>query len=293
MDRRIQHKLNTAKEFEAEGKYLHAIQIYHSLISEYPDNVEAYINLADMYQVNGQTKNAEKILNSILSKQPDNNEIKLYLAQFFMQNKNWGKALDLLSGLSSKDPFVAYLNGYCHFKLADYEHAKLYFLSFIASHEEPELIYEAYFLLSKTEFELNQFENSLKYAKKSEVMYNNYWELQLLKAKNYYRLGMFTHASDAILKGMKLNREEAILFEWAGKINMKLDNFVKAKNYFQKQIELKEKITSGDYTFLAEACMKSGKLREALNFYDTAIKMDPQNVSALKGKEYTNQLFNK
>jgi len=290
MDRRIQHKLNTAKEFEAEGKYLHAIQIYHSLISEYPDNVEAYINLADMYQVNGQTKNAEKILNSILSKQPDNNEIKLYLAQFFMQNKNWGKALDRLS---SKDPFVAYLNGYCHFKLADYEHAKLYFLSFIASHEEPELIYEAYFLLSKTEFELNQFENSLKYAKKSEVMYNNYWELQLLKAKNYYRLGMFTHASDAILKGMKLNREEAILFEWAGKINMKLDNFVKAKNYFQKQMELKETITSGDYAFLAEACMKSGKLREALNFYDTAIKMDPQNVSALKGKEYTNQLFNK
>ena len=293
MDHKVQHKLNTAKEFETEGKYLHAIQIYHSLISEYPDNVEAYINLADMYQVNGQTKSAEKILKSILSKQPENSEIKLYLTQFFMQNRNWEKALDLLSDLSSKDPFVAYLNGYCHFKLADYEHAKLFFLSFIASHEEPELIYEAYFLLSKTEFELQQYENSLKYVKKSEVMYNNHWELYLLKAKNYYRLGMFTHASDAILKGIKLNREESILFEWAGKINMKLDNFVKARNYFQKQIELKDKITSGDYTFLAEACMKSGKLTEALDFYDTAIKMDPQNVSALKGKEYANQLFNK
>ncbi|MEJ2505947.1 MAG: tetratricopeptide repeat protein, partial [Ignavibacteriaceae bacterium] len=70
MDHKVQHKLNTAKEFETEGKYLHAIQIYHSLISEYPDNVEAYINLADMYQVNGQTKSAEKILKSILSKQP-------------------------------------------------------------------------------------------------------------------------------------------------------------------------------------------------------------------------------
>lgn len=293
MDHRIQHKLNTAKEFEAEGKYLHAIQIYHSLISEFPDSVEAYINLADMYQVGGYSESAEKILRSILLKQPENNEIKLYLSQFFMQNKNWEKAIDLLSDLSTKDPFVAYLNGYCHFKLADYEQAKLFLLSFIASNEEPELIYEAYFLLSKTEFELNQYENSLKYVKKSEVMYNNHWELHLLKAKNYYRLDMFTHASDAILKGIKLNREEAILYEWAGKINMKLDNFVKAKNYFQKQIELKEKITSGDYTFLAEACMKSGKLTEALNFYDTAIKMDPQNVSALKGKEYTSQLFNK
>ena len=82
-----------------------------------------------------------------------------------------------------------------------------------------------------------------------------------------------------------------MLFEWAGKINMKLDNFVKAKNYFQKQIELKDKITSGDYTFLAEACLKSGKLKEALGFYDTAIKMDPKNISAIKGKEYTNQLL--
>lgn len=291
MDRKLQHKLDTAKEFEAEGKSLHAIQIYNSLISEYPEHIEAYINLADLYQVKGQIKSAERILKQILTEQPENSEIKLYLAQFFMQNKEWVKALELLSDLSSKDPFVSYLNGYCYFKLSNYEMARLFFLNFIASDEEPELVYEAYYLLAKTEFELSQFENSLKYAKKAEVMYNNHWELYILFAKNYFCLGMFTHASDSILKGINLKPEEAVLYEWAGKINMKLDNFIKARMYFQKHIELKEKTTSGDYEYLAEACLKLGKLKEALNLYDTAIKMDPKNFSAMKGKEYTNQLL--
>jgi len=291
MDRRLHHKLSTAKEYEEEGKFLHAIQIYHSLISEYPDHIEAYVNLADLYQLNGKKNSAEKVLKQILAEQPDNSEIKLYLSQFFMQNKEWVKALDLLSGISSKDPFVSYLNGYCQFKLCNYEKARLFFLSFITSDEEPELVYEAYYLLVKTEYELNQFENSLKYAKKAEVMYNNHWELYLIIAKNYFCLGMFTHACDSISKAIKLKNEESVLYEWAGKINMKLDNFVKARIYFQKHIELKEKTTSGDYTFLAEACMKSGKLNEALDFYDTAIKMDPKNFSALKGKEHTNKLL--
>ena len=293
MDHTLQHKLNTAKEFETEGKFLHAIQIYHSLISEFPGHIEAYINLADLYQMNGQNKSAEKVLKQILAEQPENNEIKLYLAQFFMQNKEWLKALQLLSGLSSEEPFVSYLNGYCYFKLSNYEKARLFFLNFITSDEEPELVYEAYYLLAKTEFELNQFENSLKYAKKAGYMYNNHWELSLLIAKNYFSLEMFAHASDSILKGLKQKKEEAVLYEWAGKINMKLDNFVKARTYFQKHIELKEKTTSGDYAYLAEACLKSGKLNEALDFYDTAIKLDPKNFSAQKGKEYTNQLLTK
>jgi len=293
MNRRVQHKLNTAKEFEADGKFLHAIQIYNSLISEYPGFIEAYINLADIYQANGSIESAEKILKSILVERPDNSEIKLYLSQFYMQNKNWTKALELLSKLSSKDPFIAYLNGYCHFKLGNYDIAKLFFLGFISTDEEPELVFEAYFLLAKTEFELEQYESSLKYAKKAQIMYNDHWDLNLLIAKNYFYLGMFTHASDSISKGIKLKSDEPVVYEWAGKINMKLDNFIKARNYFQKQIELKEKITSGDYTFLAEACLKSGKLKEALGFYDTAIKMDPKNISAIKGKEFTNQLLSK
>ena len=43
----------------------------------------------------------------------------------------------------------------------------------------------------------------------------------------------------------------------------------------------------------ASAHRISGELKEALVFFDTAIKIDPRNILALKGKEKTNNLINK
>jgi tetratricopeptide (TPR) repeat protein len=292
VDYKLEYRIKTAKEFEAQGKMLHAIQIYQLLIDEFPDSPEPYINLADTYQLMGQKKSAENVLLLIRDRQPDNYEITLYYVQFLMQNKEWDKALQLLSEESLNDSFTAYLKGYCYFKQNKFELAKVQFLSFIISDEEPELILEAYLILAKLELELQQYENALKYVKKAEVMYNDDWELHLISAKIYYHLKMYTHSSGSIKKGIKLNENEAVLFEWAGKINLKLDNFVKAKKCFKKHIDLKEDITSGDYTNLAEACFKSGDLNEALNFYITAIKLDPKNKLALEGKGKTTILLN-
>lgn len=293
MDHKFQHKIKTAKEYEARGKYLHAIQIYRTLIDEFPDYIEPYINLADIYQNTGQKKSAENVLKLILDRKPDNYEINLYYIQLLMQNKEWTRASGMLSDLSSADPFVSYLSGYCYFQLEELEIAKVHLLAFIISDEEPELIQEAYFILARLEFELHQFENALKYAKKAELMYNDEPELYLLVAKIYYHMKMYTHSSESILKAIKLDKNLAILYEWAGKINLKMDNFIKAKNYFKKHIDMKDDISSDDYTNLADACLKSGELTEALNYFNTAIKLDPENQIALDGKGKTNHLIKK
>ena len=104
---------------------------------------------------------------------------------------------------------------------------------------------------------------------------------------------MYTHSYDSINKGIKLNKKEPVLYKWAGKINLKLVDYNKAKKSFEKYIDLKEDITSKDYSYLAGACLKSGKLNEALNFFNTAIKLDPKNKIALEGKGKTNDLLNK
>jgi len=293
LDYKFQHKIKSAKEFETKGMYLHAIQVYQLLIEEFPEIPESYINLADIYQIKGMKKSAEKILKLILNRQPDNYEIKLYYVQFLMQNEKWDEALNLLLSLSIEDPFASYLTGYCYFSLNDYELAKVHLLGFIISDEEPELIHEAYLILSKLELELNQYKNALKYAKKAEVMYDDDWELQLIISKIYYYLKMYTHSFDSINKGIKLNKKEAVLYKWAGKINLKLVDYEKAKKYFEKHIELKKDITSNDYIYLANACLKSGKLNEALNFFNAAIRLDPKNKTALEGKGITNDLLNK
>ena len=293
MDYSYQHRIKTAKEFETQGKFLHAIQIYQVLIEEYPDHTESYINLADIYQVIGRKESAEKLLILIIEQQPMNYELSLYFAQFLMQNKDWKRALENLSQLSSEDPFVSYLTGYNYFMQSKPETAKLYFLRFIISDEEPELIHEAYLFLAKIEIELEQYESALKYAKKAEIMYDDFWELYLIFAKIYYCLQMYTHSSKSILEGIKLKPDETQLYEWAGKIQIKLNNFIRAKKYFEKNIDLKESICSNDYTYLADACLKSGELKGAMILFDTAIKLDPENSLALKGKERTNILINK
>lgn len=291
LDYSFQHRIKTAKDFEMQGKYLHAIQIYQVLIEEYPDQSESYINLADIYHEFGLKESAQKVLGSILERQPNNYELTLYFAQFLMQNKEWSKALKKLSCLSSEDPFVAYLTGYNYFMQNKPETAKLYFLRFIISDEETELIHEAYLYLAKIEIELEQYKSALKYAKKAEIMYDDFWELYLIYAKIYYNLQMYTHSSESILEGIRLNPGETQLYKWAGKINIKLNNFIKAKKYFEIHIDLKDNITSDDYIYLADACLNSGELKEALNFFDTAVKIDPGNNLAIKGKEKTNNLI--
>jgi len=291
VDYKLEQKIKTAVEFEAKGKFLHAVQIYQTLINDYPENCEPYINLADLYHAKGQKESAEKTLKIILTRQPDNYEVMLYYAQFLMQNNEWDRAVAKLLNVSVDESFLSYLIGYCYYKLGDCELARVHFLQFIISDADPELIHEVYFLLAKIELDLKQYESALKYAKKAKVMYNNHWELYLIIAKIYFHLKMYTHSCDSILKGIKLNVDETTLFEWAGKIHLKLDNFVKAKEYFEKHIDLKDNITSSDYFYLADACLKTGELKKALNFFNTAVKLDPGNHSALKGKEKANNLI--
>lgn len=293
VDYRLQHKLKEAKEFEAGGKFLHAIQIYQSLINEYPEYAESYIALAELYHFWGKKESAEKVFEKVINIQPENLELKIYFAEFLIKNEQWQKSIDLLSGFSAEDdPFISYLIGYSYFNLKEYELAKVFLLNFVISDEDPELIHNAYFIIAKINLELKQYNNALKFAKKSNKFYSDNWELMLLFSKIYYYLEMYTHSVDSIKKALKIKNEDVSINHWAGKIYLKTEDFIKAKHYFARYIDLKDDITSGDYTNLAHACFKSGELDEALNYYITAVQLDPKNKLAMEGKEKTNNLLN-
>jgi tetratricopeptide (TPR) repeat protein len=291
MDIKFQNKIKNAREFEAQGKSLHAIQIYRSLINDFPEIPEPYIYLADIYMASGKKKIAETTIQLIFEKLPGNYEITLYFSQFLMQNENWDKAIELLLKVTGEDPFAEYLIGYCYFKKEEYELAKPHLLKFVKSNEEQELIHEAYFILAKLEFELQQYEDALRHARKAELIFNNDWELYLVFAKIYYKFKMYTHSYDSIKKGIKINGNESVLHKWAGKICIKLDNFSHAKEHFEKYADLKDEITSDDYTYLADACFQYGELNAALNYFESAINLNPENKQALDGREKTINLI--
>lgn len=282
----IDHKMKLARNYEAEGKLLHAVQIYNSVIEAKPEFADAYYNLAELYETLGNIEPALKLLFELLSLDEENKEVRLFIGQYLLRNSRWDEANEVLSFIPpEEEPMVSFFLGYSYYMIGDYELAKINYLNFVSNEKESELIYEANFHLAKIEAALKNYESSLKYLKNAEALYSNYWELSLLYAICYYNLDMHAHASGSVEKSIKLNPKEASNYRWAGKIYLKLGDYLKAEKQFLKFIDAAEEASSENYAELAEACLKNKKAKDALIYFDIALKLDPQNKSALEGKK--------
>lgn len=287
-------KIKQAKEYEANGMMLHAMQIYKSIIEEDPEYFEAYFELAELYEEVGNLPASYSLLNETLQSFPHEDKLRLYYGQFLLRNNKWNEAIEILSLADvEKNPIVSFFIGYSNFALKEYELSKLNFLTFVSYNSDSELIYEAYLYLAKIEIQLINFENALKYAKKSEALYSNFWELNLIFAIIYYHLNMHTHALKSIEKTMRLNSRESSVYEWSGNIYLKVGEYLKAEAQFKKYIESIENANSDTYTKLAEICLKLDKAEDAAAYFDVAVKLDPQNKSAAAGKEKAVHIINK
>jgi len=282
---KIELRMKFAQDYEATGDNLHAMQLYYSIIKDEPDYAEAYFSLAELFEKQGNIESAKKILTDHLYKNPENNLARLFYAQLLLRNSQWEDVIDVLQSLSITDePIAAFFLGYSYFMLKNYEYAKINFQHFISSGKKTELLQETFIYLAKTEIQLRNFESALEYAKKSEIVYANFWELNLILAIIYYNLEMITHSVSSIARAIKLNQNEASVYEWAGRIYLKAGEYLKAEEYFIKHIDMIEYPTSKIYSELAEVYFKVSKVRDALRYYDLALGLDPFNQFAVNGK---------
>lgn len=297
----LDHKLKVAADYEAQGKSLHAIQLYNSIINEYPDFIQVYFYLAELYEKMGNLKPAYSLLYSLLEAEPENNEVRLFLGQFLLRNSKWEEAIEVLSLiLPEENHIVSFFLGYSHFVLKEYEIAKVNFLNYISfikgmdsPNDQTELFHEANLYLAKIEIELGNFESALKYAKKTDIIYSNFWELNLIYGIIYYNLGMYAHGVVPIEKAIRLNPKETASYEWGGKIYLKLGDYLKAEKLFLQYIEHIDNVSSDIYARLGEACLKASKTKDALTYFDVALKLDPENIFAKEGKKNASRILNK
>ncbi len=290
----LEHKMQLAKDLESQGKKLHAVQIYDSIIGEFPESTEAYFRLANLYEQLGNINPAIKLLRALVNLQPEDNEVRLFLGQFLLKNSLWNDAIEILSYiLPEEEPVVSFFIGYAYFVQNEYELAKINFLSFISIENNNELIQEAYIYLAKIELKLKNFEDALKYAKKCDMVYSNFWELNLIYAETYYNMGMYAHGISPIEKAIKLNPAEPSPYEMAGKIYLKIGDYPKAEANFLKYIESIENASSDTYAGLAEACLNNQNPKDAMAYFDIALKLDPANEQAKKGKAKASSILKK
>lgn len=293
IDLKIKHKLNASANFKAQGKYLHAIQICEQLLSEYPNNPDIHFELAELYDLSGNLNSSFHLIETYLENNPADKDVRLFYGQFLLKNQLWNEAIEIFSFLTPQEkPIVSFFLGYSYFMFKDYEMARINYLSFLSLKGDRELIYESYIYLAKIEIEMKDFEQALSYAKQSEILYSSFWELHLIYAICYYNLGMDTHAMLSIEKAIKLNPKGIVSYEWAGKIFLRSGDYLKAEKYFTKYVESAEEISSETYANLGEACVNSNKTKSALDYFELALKIDPDNKNALNGKKNISEKFN-
>ncbi|NCQ18880.1 MAG: hypothetical protein COZ80_12575 [Ignavibacteria bacterium CG_4_8_14_3_um_filter_37_9] len=289
----VQLKIEKAQRFIAEGKTLHALQFYKKIIEEHPEAIEAYFNLSLLYESLENILAAENLLSELLEENSDNNEIRLFFGHFLFRQGKWNETIEVLSFFSPNEiPLASFFIGYSHYMLLEYELARISFENFVKSGKETEFMQDAYIYLAKTHINLTNFDMALLYVKQAEVYYSNHYELHLLFAIIYYYLTMIAHAVTSIEKTLKLNKDDLSVTEWAGKIYLKSGDYKKAEKYFTKFIDESTEVSPETYSHLGITYLYTNKIKDAENYFNLALKLDPQNkvaLEAVKNLEKLNQ----
>ncbi|MDP2301180.1 MAG: tetratricopeptide repeat protein [Ignavibacteria bacterium] len=282
----LRHKINKAESLEAEGKLLHAVQIYNSIIDTFPAQKEPYYKLIALYEKLQNIEAAHNLLTELISLSPEDKELRLYLAHFLFRNEKWDETLETLEFLNPDfDLTIAFINGYSHYMLKEFELANISFQKFVALDRTSEFLPDAYIHLAKANINLNRYEEALKYIKTAENYFESYYELHFIYAIIYYYLGMNEHSIERIKKALRFKKIDNDVYAWAGKIYFKSNDYEKAKQYFDKYLSLSEEGSADIYAQLGLIAVIENDLPLARNYFETSLKFDSENqlvLSALK-----------
>jgi tetratricopeptide (TPR) repeat protein len=276
---KLSNKLKQAAQFHSEGKNLHAVQVLKSLIEEF-NSEEIYFQLAELYEDMGFILSGKNALVELIHVNPGNQKIKLYYGQYLLRNAMWFEAIEILNTVSDTAFSAHFLIGYAYMMINELELSGECFRKYLSGNDNSELKQEANIYLAKIEYELQHFDEALRYAKDAEYLYADFWELNLIFAKIYYTLGMHTHAAAPIKKALKHNSKEPAVLEFAGRIYFKLEEYKKAEQYFTEFIDRSMEVSAEIYTLLARSFIKQRKIEEANLFVELALQSDPHYLPA-------------
>lgn len=280
----LDYQLKKAADFEAQGKFLHAVQVYHSVISQNPNYKIAYIRLATLYDRMGKLDASVNLLRQYIETIEDDKDIRLFLGEIFLKNSRWDEAIEVLSSiLVEEQPVVSFFLGYGFFMLKEFHLARVHFTNFLSGDTNSEYHFETYVYLTRLCIELELYEDGLNYVKMAEAIFSN-WETSQLSGIIYYNQGMYYHATISFEKAIKQNDKEIGLLEWAGKAYLRHGDFANAQKYLLKYVNSAE-ASADAYTSLALACLNLQKTEEANGYFEMALALDPQNPVALVGKK--------
>lgn len=282
-----------AMDYEREGKYLHAIQIYSFLLTTPSFKRDAAMQLHRIYEKSNNTEQASKVIKTYLDEVPEDFEVRKYYALFLMKQSLYPDAAAQLACLSETDiPEIKFLTGINSLFNKENETAVSDLTDFVSENKSSDYLHDAYFYLAKAHLEMKDVEKALEAAKESDKIFSNSEELQLLLTKIYLLKGLNLHAFDSVSKGLRINSESQYMNELAGRILIEIGEYDKAENHLNKivgEVDQKDEIL----TLLGQIYLEKREYKKAEELFLKALDLNPLNPLALDKIKICNENINK
>lgn len=277
----FESKFEKAEQYFLEKKYLHALQIFQSLLEIPRLKRKALIKLIEIYDIQNQLDSAIKVFEEYLEQSNDDENMRAYYAQFLIRHKKYSEAHDILSSISTQNrPEKNFLIGMVNYFLEDYEISVINFNEFISQNSKSDLIAEAYLYIGKCKIKQGDLDAALVYLEKSESIDNQNHEIYFSLALVYYLKEMYFHSLEELKKSISLDPSDVESLELSAKILFKLGEYEKSRRDFALLLNRTEP-SAEIFALLGFVC-KNMKDFESANFYfESALKLNPSDKSVL------------
>ncbi len=282
----LSDKLNFASNLEAEGNYLHAVQIYQKILLV-EDNRKVILRLANLYEKMNHSGKVISMISEYLQNKPNDFEVKEVFAQFLLRIN---KPEYLISNYLEEDnsPMLTYYCAIAYLKLKDNYNALRYFEKVIEMKVENEYLIKSYFILIEIQIQNQDLSTSLENLQILEKISDNFAEVYFLFTKVYFLKNQFYFAQDFWQKARNNGCKKTEFLYLGGKIHLELKQFAEAEKWFELYLKYK-KNNSEIFSLLSYTNYRLENFEKAEKYLEKALKIDPNNKTA---NQLKNQLIN-
>ncbi len=280
--------------YTLSGKLDKAISEMEKISKLYPGEIKIYGILGELYVQTGQKEKAMQMFDKILKYEPDNGPVHLSLFQVYSKNNEDEKAkIELIKAFESKqvdiDTKMQILLDYYERtgKYSELKPEAYQLLNIVEKvHSDDAKSYSMYadFLLrdNKIQEARDKYKNAVQLEKDKFVIWN---QLILLDAQLNDRTNLYEDSKQA----KELFPSQAGFFFYHGLSCNQLKKYTEAIEVLNEGKELvidNEQLLAEFYQGLAEAFNYSKKYTESDEFYEKALKINPDNAFALNNYSY-------
>jgi tetratricopeptide (TPR) repeat protein len=282
----LELKLEQADEYEAEGKFLFAVQIYTQLLADKIEERRVTLRLAHLYEKMNLYEKANILVQKYLEYHPGDSEVRNLFAQFLLRTKQHDSVLDLFEGIEIDESFPEsyYFLGLASLESGKLKESKDLFSKYLKSKKGEKFRTNALFALTEISISLNLLDDALANVEILEKTNDaNQGRVYYLFAKIYHLKGLNFYAQDSIIRSLKKDYVARDSYYLAGKIFMEVGEFEQAEDFLEKSM-IENEPTPEVISLLGFVNINKQNLDKAQKFMTMALELNPydETVLALK-----------